>query len=371
MTVLTVGVGMQFTTIAAAVKAAAAGDTVAVNAGLYVNDWVYVNKPLSLVAVGGMVRMQATVQPPNQKAMLITGVSGTTMTINISGFEVWGVRVGDQNGAAVRYEGGNLNLKDVYFHDNQEGLLANPQALGNISIDHSEFDHNGSNGYSHNIYVNKLASFTLKNSYVHDAIVGHEVKSRADSNFITGNRIQNNGGSGSYNVDLPNAGNAQITGNTIQQGANSENVFIIAYGEEGASNLGRQVSIAGNTIVNDMASSKGVLNKSTSSLPYTNNKEFAVGIDSGPLAESGTIQLASRPFVDTAKMQFVISGTVTPPPPAPTMTLAEYHADVTKDFFAWMPKVSSAVFSAAIPIYMKEVTSTTVLGIIPGDVWSV
>ena len=53
------------------------------------------------------------------------------------------------------------------------------------------------------------------------------------------------------------------------------------------------------------------------------------------------------------------------------MTLVEYHADVTKDFFAWIPKVTSAVVSAAIPIYLKEVTSTTVLGVIPGDVWSV
>jgi hypothetical protein len=33
------------------------------------------------------------------------------------------VSVPDGNGAAVRYEGGNLTLNDDYFHDNQEGLL--------------------------------------------------------------------------------------------------------------------------------------------------------------------------------------------------------------------------------------------------------
>jgi hypothetical protein len=383
MATLTVGAGQAYTTINAAVRAAAAGDTVAVNAGLYVNDWTYINKPLSLVAVGGMVRMQATVQPPNQKAMLITGVTGTSMAISITGFEVWGVKVGDNNGAAVRYEGGNLTLKDVYFHDNQEGLLANAQAQGSVSIDHSEFAHNGyPDGHSHNIYVNNLNSFKLTNSYVHDAIVGHEVKSRAQNNFITNNRIFDNSGSSSYSIDLPNAGNAQITNNKIQQGPNGENPFIIAYGEEGASNVGRTVSIAGNTITNDMIGGRGVLNRSTTALPYTNNSEYHSGTDSGLLAESGTQTLLTRPLIDTTKMAFIIAGTppvtppvtpppVTPPPPTTTMTLAEYHADITKDFFAWVPKVTTAVVSAAIPIYMKEVTSTTVLGIIPGDVWSV
>ncbi len=388
MATITVGAGMQFATIAAAVKAAAAGDTVAVNAGTYTNDWIYVNKPLNLTAVGGMVKMQATAQPPNQKAMIITGVSNTTMTINITGFEVFGVKVGDHNGAAVRYEGGNLNLKDVYFHDNEEGLLANPQAAGNVSIDHSEFAHNGyGDGHAHNIYVNNLASFKLTNSYVHDAIVGHEVKSRAQNNVIQNNRIFDNNGSSSYSIDLPNAGNAQITGNKIQQGVNGENPYVIAYGEEGASNAGRNVSITGNTMVNDMAAAnlpRGVLNRTTTALPYTNNSEWNMGSDAGPMAESGTLQLAAHPTLDTTKMQFSIGGgTTTPPPSEPTTTpppstppptttetLAEFRADLIADFFAWAAKTSFTIVSASVPIFMAEYNSPIVIAPLPGDVWS-
>ena len=46
-------------------------------------------------------------------------------------------------------------------------------------------------------------------------------------------------------------GNATIQNNVIEQGPNTQNPYIIAYGEEGQSNPGTTVSIADNTIVND------------------------------------------------------------------------------------------------------------------------
>ena len=53
------------------------------------------------------------------------------------------------------------------------------------------------------------------------------------------------------------------------------------------------------------------------------------------------------------------------------MTLDEYHADVSADFFAWSRYQTFATVKAAIPILETQLTSTTVLGVIPGDVWSV
>ena len=128
------------------------------------------------------------------------------------GFDISGVTVPDGNGAAIRYEGGALSLSDDYFHDNQEGLLGAADPNGTIAIDHSEFASNGDgSGSTHNLYVGAIASFSLTNSYIHDAVVGHEVKSRAASNTITGNRIFDNGSSASYSIDLPNGGNASIS----------------------------------------------------------------------------------------------------------------------------------------------------------------
>jgi hypothetical protein len=221
--------------------------------------------------------------------------------------------VPDSNGAAIRYEGGSLSLSNDYFHDNQEGLLGAADPNGSIAIDNSEFAANGDgSGSTHNIYVGAIASFSLTNSYIHDAIVGHEVKSRAASNTITGNRIFDNGGSASYSIDLPNGGNATISGNTIEQGAHTQNPAIFAWGEEGNTN-GGMMFITGNTIVNDDPSGYGVLGGPAS---FTNNQDWDLA-NLGNVVASGNVDLASRPVLDTSSLDFTNTGTVTPPPPPP------------------------------------------------------
>src|SRR3954471_13781716 len=116
MATLNVGPGSQFATIASAVNAAANGDTVAVQAGTYTNDFLDFAKNITLTAVGGRVVMRETVSPPNGKALITE--SGN---VTIAGFDISGVTVPDGNGAAVRYQGGNLTLVDDYFHHNQNG----------------------------------------------------------------------------------------------------------------------------------------------------------------------------------------------------------------------------------------------------------
>lgn len=69
--------------------------------------------------------------------------------------------------------------------DNQEGILAADNPSSNIVIDSSVFARNGAgDGFSHNIYINHVRSFTLRYSYSTDARVGHLVKSRALRNYI-------------------------------------------------------------------------------------------------------------------------------------------------------------------------------------------
>jgi hypothetical protein len=320
MATVTVGPDGQFTTIAAAVEAANPGDTVSVQAGNYVNDFLDFAKDLTLQASGGQVVMTATTSPPDGKAMITESGS-----VTISGFDISGVSVPDQNGAAVRYQGGNLTIANSYFHGNQDGLLGAPDPTGSITVDHSEFGFNGGGtGTTHNIYVGGIASFTATNSYFHDASVGHEIKSRAANNEITGNRILDNDSTSSYSIDLPNGGNAHITGNVIEQGLHQQNPVILAYGEEGQANPGTDVSIQGNTIVNDAGSNSYVLlNRTTVSPAFVNNSLW--GLDAnhlgGPLTSSGTQFLADRPTVDTSPLTFADSApapTPEPPPPTPT-----------------------------------------------------
>jgi hypothetical protein len=104
-----------------------------------------------------------------------------------------------------------------------------------ILIEHSEFARNGfGDGYTHNIYIGRSRSFTLRYSYSHHAYVGHTVKSRANANYILYNRIMDEvSGTSSYTIDLPDGGVSYVIGNLLQQGPNTENSTILSYGAEG------------------------------------------------------------------------------------------------------------------------------------------
>lgn len=302
MAIITVGAGLQYATIAAGIAAAQNGDVVKVQAGTYTNDFASISKNITLQGVGGMVHMVATQSPSNGKAILDVGGAG--LNVSISNFEFSGAAVPDGNGAGIRYEGGNLSLSNDYFHDNQDGLLSNADPNGTITIDHSEFANNGGgDGHIHNIYVGDIAQLTITNSYFHGAQIGHEIKSRAENTTITGNRIVDGAsGTGSYDIDLPNGGNATISNNLIEKGPNAGNPVMIAYGEEGALHSGTTVAISGNTMLNDRGSAVAVWNAAGTTAMFTGNSTYGLSasqIAIGPVAVSGTTQLSSEPAIDT------------------------------------------------------------------------
>jgi hypothetical protein len=61
-------------------------------------------------------------------------------------------------------------------------------------------------------------------------------------------------GKPSYEVDVPNAGTTYVIGNVIQQPAVNSNATLLAYGEEGASNVGKDLYVINNTFLNDKGS---------------------------------------------------------------------------------------------------------------------
>ncbi len=263
-TLLTVGQGMEFATLSDACNAAQSGDTIAVKAGTYVNDFTTVNTSLRIVAVGGVVNEVATVEPPNGKALLTASAN-----LSIQGFSFTGGSDGspDGNVAGIRQQGGNLSVNYCYFHDLQDGLLVDSNPTATVVVNNSTFVHNGvGDGYSHNMYVNAVASFTLENSYSAGANVGHEVKSRAMVTNVLHNTIVDGAtGTASYDIDIPNAGVAKIIGNIIEKGPDASNSYAIHYGGE-TQNLfaSNSLEVANNTILNDLGSQGvAVLNQST------------------------------------------------------------------------------------------------------------
>ncbi len=311
MASLTVGAGQEYTTIHAAVAASHDGDTIYVQAGTYVNDYSEITDKISLVGVGGMVHLATDKAAPNGKGIFVLVADND---ITVDHFEFSGATDGSLNGAGIRYQAGNLTITNSYFHDNQEGLLATPDPAhygkGSITIDHSEFAHNGAgDGYSHNIYIGKIANFTITNSYVHDVVTGHEIKSRAVNTVIENDRIIDGTGTASYSIDIPSRGNAIIENNYIEQDGKSINKIMIRYGEEHQIPQWPESSllIEDNTIVNKgIRNPIGVVNGAADmTAQMIDNQIYGLtaaevtgGV--GPVSQTGDTMLTSAPIADTS-----------------------------------------------------------------------
>ncbi len=292
----TVGVGKEFSTIAAAVAAAPNGTTILVNAGTYTNDFATITSNITMIGVGGMVNMVATEPPPNYKGILTVDNNATIENFSFSGCAIPDAEGG--NGAGIRYEGGDMVLDNDSFSNNQDGIMGSPVlgfASNTVNINDCVFSSNGSgSGYTHNLYIGDVDELTATSSVFEYAVVGHEFKSRALINNISGNVFQDGPtGTASYDIDLPDGGVDTITGNYIEKGPDASNDAMVHFGGEGIPYAGSSLTISGNTFQNDLgAAAVGVLNQTAISATITGNafSNFqGATIASGPATETGNV----------------------------------------------------------------------------------
>ena len=294
MAVLEVGVGKTYSRISDAIARTQNGDIVRVDAGTYVNDFARITTSITIEGVGGMAHLLATLPPRDGKAIFTINQANVTL----DRLEFSGAAVADRNGAGIRYEGGNLVIRNSYFHDNENGILAANDPAGSIQIVNSEFARNGhGDGFSHGVYVNQLASLHIAGSYFHDTKVGHHIKSRASATLVENSRLEDGDGTASYSIDLPNGGVGVVRNNFIVQGPNGENNSIIHYGGEAAPPAGSSLLVTSNIIQNFQSNGTAILNQTSIPVDFTNNQIFNVPrIAAGPVRETGTIVL-SQPAV--------------------------------------------------------------------------
>lgn len=227
--VLRVGAGQRYRTPCQAIAAAHPGDEIEIDARdnrAYRGDvCAWSTNRLTIVGVHGRAHIDAGGRNSEGKAIWVIAGNDTT----IENIEFSGARVPDQNGAGIRQEGANLLVEHCYFRDNQEGILAGDNPASNVVIDSSVFARNGAgDGFSHNLYINHVRSFTLRYSYSTDARVGHLVKSRALRNYILYDRLTGERGTESYELDLPNGGLSYVIGTVIEQGTSTQNSNMLA-----------------------------------------------------------------------------------------------------------------------------------------------
>jgi hypothetical protein len=302
-----------YATLADAINQSNAGDTINVTTGSYSEDIPKIFHDLTIQGTFGLAQLESVGQPTNGEAALVQD----TTHLTLSDLEISGVTVPTDNGAAVRFETGNvLTLTNDWFHDNQDGVLTGPITGATVDISNSEFNNNGiEDGQTHNIYIGVIQQLNITGSYFHDALGGHEIKSRALNNSITDSRIQDGATADtSFSVDLPNGGNAIISGNTIEKGPNSPQGAIIHYGGElNPVPVSSSLTITDNVIIDDdtMHTPLFVFNQSTDAMGQpvvpiiTNNTFYGVTeaeLSNLPVDESGNtfLPIGEAPTLDTS-----------------------------------------------------------------------
>ncbi len=251
------------------------GDTVNIDAGIYNSNVCAWNKNNLLIrCVNGMAHLKSNGLSFGDKAIWV--IQGNNTTIDHIEFSL--CTSTSQNGAGIRQEGTNLTVRNCYFHDNENGILAGAITQCKITIEYCEFNLNGAgDGFSHNLYIGHIDTLLFRYNYSHHCKIGHELKSRANVNYILYNRLGNEAsGTASREIDLPNGGISVIMGNVIQQGVNGTNSGIIGYGLEGLTNSGwHNLYIVNNTIVNEKTAGTFVAVPNNANLYKAYNNIFA------------------------------------------------------------------------------------------------
>lgn len=235
--VLEVGPGKPYATPSAAARVVQAGDVVRIAAGSYRGDvatWVASN--LTLCGVGGRARLYADGRSAGGKAIWV--VAGANTTIDSVDFH--DARVPDNNGAGIRAEhkSGELRVLNSGFYDNQNGILSAAGPVS-ITIERSEFarsDTGTTAALGHNLYIGRIDRLTVRSSFFHEAVRGHNLKSRAKVSVVeNSNFMDGPGGRSSYLTDFPDGGQVTLRGNLLHKGPLADNPTAVAFGAESMS----------------------------------------------------------------------------------------------------------------------------------------
>jgi hypothetical protein len=217
---LMVGSGQAFARPSDAARAARTGDTIRILPGVYADCAVW--KADGLIIEGRGTGAVITGPACGDKGLFI--VQGDNVTVRNLNFT--NAKASSHNGAGIRVEGKNLTVENSRFLDNEDGILAADNSGSVLIVKNSSFRGNGNciALCAHGIYANHIALLRIEHSRFEAQHVGHHIKSRAERTEIRGSIVEDGpDGSTSYLVDLPNGGEALISGNRFEKGPLSQN----------------------------------------------------------------------------------------------------------------------------------------------------
>jgi hypothetical protein len=250
---ITVGPGGDASRFGDAVRQAQDGDTIAVMPGDYHGDVaVITQRRLRVHGVGTRPVFHAAGRHAEGKAIWV--VKGAQVTIE--NIEFRGARVPDQNGAGIRHEKGHLEVIDCAFIDNEMAILTSNHPQVELVIRNTRFERapHRPGGLPHLLYAGRIARLEVTGSRFAQGHRGHLIKSRARESRIVGNELVDGPlGSASYEIDLPNGGDALVADNHIGQSARTENLTMVAFGAEGNAWPTSHLVLRNNEFLNEAA----------------------------------------------------------------------------------------------------------------------
>ena len=216
--------GQHFAKLQEAVNAIGLGrGTIRIAPGHYADCAVQTQGEVSFVAEepGQTVFEMALCE--GKAALVLRGVAS-----HVTGLVFNHFAMSDGNGAGIRLEKGNLSVSQSWFHDSEEGILADNDPNGSVTVDRSTFTHLGrcDRGLScaHSIYVGFYDQVTVTRSRFEKGTGGHYLKARAAHVRVQDNSFDDSQGHATnYMIDLPAGATGRIEGNWFMQGGAKEN----------------------------------------------------------------------------------------------------------------------------------------------------
>ena len=236
--------------LAAALTQAQDGDTIELLPGEYREaNAVLVNRRLTIRGIGKRPVLNGGGKPAGlHKALWL--VRGGEVTLVILEFR--GARASDGEGAAVRLEGGRLQVRRCEFYDNEYAIHATNDEQAQVDIQDSVLGMapKVEGALYHLLNVGRIARLSVSGSRFQQGFEGHMIKSRARESVIGYNFIHDGRrGGASYEIELPAGGLATVIGNVIGQGADSQNRVVLAYGTDGRPWDRNALLVAHNTFI--------------------------------------------------------------------------------------------------------------------------
>ena len=184
------------------------------------------------------VTLRGLIGPNGERAIMQQAISGkaaiiaNAANITVDGIECTGITVPDENGACIRIQGPDLTVRNVYFHDNEQGILNGVDA-GHVLIEDSTFERNGKAGQAHGIYISTGAELIVRRTqFLCSKDQGHEIKTGMARVVIEDSVIDSQDCSDSRLIDAFNGGELIVLRSSLIEGTASANPDLIGYNYE-------------------------------------------------------------------------------------------------------------------------------------------